>query len=286
VNTSLRAFPPAQTLGWVGREVGGRVVAGRRLTGGITSSVHRLSVERRDGKREQVVLRRWVESQYTDDESAQDRVEREVFLLSALERTDIPTPRVLAADATGADAGVPALLMSRVPGRVELSPSDPEAWLRQMVSLLIRIHALDIAAPTYFSWLDEQDAAALGPPTAYEAVFIHRDYQHFNLLWQRGRLTGIVDWVYACRGSADVDIGHCRANLAVLYSVELAERFREIYESEAGRSVDPYWDLTELVVFEGSFSGIARQVAGRRHFDAAGAPARMEALIAAARCRL
>ena len=48
-----------RTLDWVARAVGkgARVVVGRRLTGGITSSMHRLTVETRTGVRQQVVLR-------------------------------------------------------------------------------------------------------------------------------------------------------------------------------------------------------------------------------------
>src|SRR5262245_30997517 len=56
-----RTRPPAETLVWVERTLGrgARVVGWRRLTGGITSSVHRLTVQQH-GRRRPYVLRRWV----------------------------------------------------------------------------------------------------------------------------------------------------------------------------------------------------------------------------------
>jgi aminoglycoside phosphotransferase (APT) family kinase protein len=77
----------------------------------------------------------------------------------------------------------------------------------------------------------------------------HGDYQHFNLLWSRERLTGIVDWSGIWLGPPEVDVCHCRLNLAVLYSAEVAEEFRAIYEAEAGRAVDPWHDVHRLGVY-------------------------------------
>src|SRR5262249_11369565 len=65
----------------------------------------------------------------------------------------------------------------------------------------------------------------------------------------RERLTGVVDWIEASIGPPDVDVGHCRLNLAILFSADVAERFRTMYEAEAGRAVDPWWDVHELLAF-------------------------------------
>jgi hypothetical protein len=40
-------------------------------------------------------------------------------------------------------------------------------------------------------------------------------------------------------GPLDVDVGHCRPNLAVLFGADRAERFRRAYEAEACGAVDP-----------------------------------------------
>jgi aminoglycoside phosphotransferase (APT) family kinase protein len=79
-----------------------------------------------------------------------------------------------------------------------------------------------------------------------DSCFIHRDFQHFNFLWTRRRLTGVVDWGAASIGPPGVDLGHCRLNLAVLFSADWAEQLRLAYEAETGRSVDPWWDLHAL----------------------------------------
>ena len=46
-------------------------------------------------------------------------------------------------------------------------------------------------------------------------MFLHRDFHPGNLLWTDERITGVVDWVSACAGPPEEDIGHCRANLAI-----------------------------------------------------------------------
>jgi aminoglycoside phosphotransferase (APT) family kinase protein len=295
-----------RTREWVARAVGegARVVGGRRLTGGITSSMHRLIVETRTGVRQQVVLRRWTAGAW--DDTAADAplfVERERQVLARLERTDIPAPRFLAADPNGESTGVPALLMSRVAGHVDLAPVDPKAWLRQIATMAVRIHALDLDAPQdqwaprtvpIPAWAtrpaDWHAAAELveGSVPDHDIRFSHGDYQHFNLLWQRGRLTGVVDWVSAFRGPADVDVGHCRLNLAVLYSAELAADFLAAYEAEAGRRVDPYWDIRCAIApaFEDWTQYIPIQVGGRAPFDLAGMTTRVDELLGAALRRL
>jgi aminoglycoside phosphotransferase (APT) family kinase protein len=274
-------------------------MGGRRLMGGITSSIHRLAVETRSGTRTQVVLRQWTPSEWDTTADAPQFVERERHVLRGLASTDIPAPRVLAVDPTGESTGVPALLMTRVPGRIDLTPTDPKAWLRQIAGMAARIHELDVDAEPY--WWKQRDvpvppwafrpadwraAADLvrGPAPAHEVRFAHGDYQHFNFLWRRGRLTGVVDWVVACRGPADVDVGHCRLNLAVLYSAELAADFLADYEAAAGRRVDPYWDIrcATAPAFSDWAAFIPIQVGGRARFDSAGMHRRVDDLLAAA----
>ena len=117
--------------------------------------------------------------------------------------------------------------------------------------------------------------------------FAHGDYQHFNVLWSRGRLSALVDWSSAGIAHPDVDVGHCRLNLAVLHSAEVAERFRHAYEAEAGRRVEPWWDVHQLLAYDDSWQDfIPVQVAGRAPVDVRGMTGRVEELLAMALARL
>jgi hypothetical protein len=90
----------------------------------------------------------------------------------------------------------------------------------------------------------------------------------------------VVDWSVASCGPPEVDVGHCRLNLAVLYSADRAERFRLAYEAETGRSTDPWWDLLALAVYGDAWRRfIPIQASGRVAVDAAGMTARVEDLI-------
>lgn len=290
-----RRRPSPQTLDWVERSAGARVVAWRRMTGGISSVVHRLTIDR-GGHREVLVLRQYEHAGH--DEAA--LVRDEAATLRAVHDAGLPAPEPMAADADGRESdGRPAILMTRLPGRLDLAPADPEGWLRQIAAMAARIHDAQVAAPPFRGRTDA--AAPVIPasatrPAVWEAAsamlrqqapepaprFIHRDFQHFNLLWQRGRLTGVVDWTMSCTGPADLDIGHCRLNLAVLFGADRAERLRLAYEAEAGRAVDPWWDLYALAVYDDEWRRfIPVQVAGRAPVDTAGMTSRVEDLLEA-----
>ena len=169
-----------------------------------------------------------------------------------------------------------------------------EDWLRQMAQMLTRIHALRIDAHPFESWLDRSELTpppdALRPEVWTEAIalvaeeraptrtcFLHRDYQHFNMLWSGERLTGVVDWIEACIGPPEIDVGHCRLNLAVLFSADVADRFLEIYQAESGRRVDAWWDVHALLSYGPSWKDfLPIQIDGRAPLDVDRMTRRME----------
>jgi aminoglycoside phosphotransferase (APT) family kinase protein len=265
------------------------------MPGGITSSVHRLSLRLPGGTATQVVLKRFTNLDWVE---AQAIVQNEAAALRAVEATRVPAPRLLGASPEGGDTeGVPSLLMTRAPGRVWLTPRDLDAWIRQLATVLPSLHAgaadigtgqpRDLDALTVPAsanrpdvWTAAKSVIATEPPSG-DAVFVHGDYQHFNVLWSRGRLSALVDWSSSRIGPPDVDVGHCRLNLAVLYSAEAAERFRRAYESEAGRRVEPWWDVHQLLAYDDSWRDfIPVQVAGRAPVDVRGMTGRVEELLA------
>jgi Ser/Thr protein kinase RdoA (MazF antagonist) len=74
---------------------------------------------------------------------------------------------------------------------------------------------------------------------------VHGDYWPGNLLWQRGRLTGVVDWEEPRVGDPTRDVAICRGDLTLLFGRHAAAAFLRHYEAAAGHRVSnlPFWDL-------------------------------------------
>jgi aminoglycoside phosphotransferase (APT) family kinase protein len=300
VDPQREVGPPSEgALRWVAESIapGASVTSVRRLTGGVTSAMHAITVVETNGRHHRSVLRRWIGDH---PDNGPECVYREARVLESLERTDIPAPRVLGVDPDGGNCGDSALLMSYLDGHVELTPSDPEDWLQQITEMLVRIHNTTIEAPVAESWLNRdrlvtpewstrpdlwREAFSVIEETApiSESCFIHHDYQQFNLMWRRGTLTSVVDWVWGSWGAPSIDLAHLRLNLSVLYSSELAERFLNLYESMSGRRVERWWDIEGLLKYLPGWGEFLQQQAGRRlTVDFEGMHERVEATLESA----
>src|SRR5262249_15875225 len=118
--------PSVESLAWVAASMGrgSRVVASRRLTGGVCSAVNRPTVQR-GGVRTCVVLR-----QSQGGLGLRESLEQEIANLGVVAGSGLPVPRILATDVAGtATGGAPSLLMTCLPGRVHLDPAEPRSWL-------------------------------------------------------------------------------------------------------------------------------------------------------------
>jgi aminoglycoside phosphotransferase (APT) family kinase protein len=298
--------PSPETLAWVAASMGrgSRIAGYRRLTGGVCSAVHRLTVER-GGTRTFVVLR-----QYPGGLGLEGSLEKEIANLRVVAGSGLPVPTILATDvAGGSTGGAPSLLMTRLPGQVRLSPADPRSSMTRIAELAVQLHSLDLPAKTFRPWTDSWIAPLDGfqvpvgaqKPTVWKAafgvmaatppkdaaVFLHGDFLPVNILWSRGKITGLTDWNSIHRGSPAIDVGHCRRYLAALYSPEWSEQFRSLYESIAGVPLDPWWDLYALLHHDDAQpKWIRSQVAGRRPVDVSGMTCRVEVAIETALRRL
>lgn len=196
-----------------------------------------------------------------------DLAAHEAAALEEAERAGLPAPRLLAYSSDDVGFGAPVVLMSFIEGSVELRPSNVREWLEALARQLVSIHRHPARSfPwTYRSWLDR---SRLVPPTwagnprlwerAIECVlaprpdtgevFLHRDFHPTNVLWHRGAVSGVVDWINACRGPAGVDVAHCRRNLAQMYGPPAADQFLQAYTRRAeGFEYDPYWDVESIL---------------------------------------
>jgi len=260
----LRSRPPRQALAWAGAWLGGPVISARALRGGMSSAVHLVPARRPDGRRAQAVLRRYVRP----DPDEPDPAAREARALRLAGAAGVPTPALLAVDPDGTQAGVPALLMSRLPGRVDWWPSDLDRWLERLAALLPRIHGTALppgeAVPRFAPYRQEnyrppgwaryprvwERAVEIsrGPAPDLPAVLLHRDFHPGNVLWRYGRVSGVVDWLGACSGPAPADVAHCRINLLAM-GAEVASRFTVRWEQVAGATYHPWGDVVTVVGF-------------------------------------
>jgi aminoglycoside phosphotransferase (APT) family kinase protein len=259
--------PSAATLAWVREHTGGGVIRGvESLAMRPGHSVHALTLDRAD--LHHVVLRLRASSGLGDPDPDLT-VEREAAALTMLERAGFDAPRLLALDACGDRSETPALLMTRLPGRVMDDPDAlDDAALDQLARAALTLHHIpspwpgipaytpyhrltDPRPPSHATrpdlWTRAFAEVASGPPSSRE-VFVHRDYHPGNTLWSHGRLTGVIDWMTASRGPAGVDLGHMRWNLVLEAGEPVADAFLERYRALGG-SIErqPYWDLRTVI---------------------------------------
>ncbi len=237
------------------------------LQGGISAILHSITLTHQHEPRlTEVVLRQFHDEEWLRQEPDLPRHEANCLLLS--EAAAVPTPKLIAFDETGALCGRPAVIMSKLDGKVILQPDNMEHWLNGMAQALSSIHHIhaDHFSWTYFryndihqfevpEWSAHQEkwkqviAWLRSYQPSFKPCFIHRDYHPTNILWNNNQVSGVVDWVNSCLGPLGVDLGHCRVNLAMLYGTTIADAFLAAYQQYAapGFQYDPYWDFVSLV---------------------------------------
>ena len=240
------------------------------LEGGLSHANHLLRMAGRKGIVE-VVLRRWVRPDWaeTDPEFSP---EQEVATYGLLAESGVPTPRLLAADPTAERCDVPAILLSRAPGRRRTRPGRIGQFVHELAAPLPDIHSIDrsraartvppyrryyephrLSVPGWWSRTKIWECAvalAATPPSVRPSVFLHRDYHPGNTLWRSEELTAIVDWTSAEFGPPEVDVAHMRTNLALSFSLGAADEFLDAYRSVAAAPpLDPWWDMRMALDF-------------------------------------
>lgn len=116
-----RSAPPGSALQWAAIAVGTKVECWAVMRGGTSSAMYMLYVAGPEPTK--LVLRCHIRLELKDDAPA--TVTREVAALRTVAALDVSTPQLVAQDATGADEGVPCVLMTWLPGRVVWDPKGP-----------------------------------------------------------------------------------------------------------------------------------------------------------------
>lgn len=247
-------------LQWA-KDVIGPITGVRELTGGWTSTMLALTSDTGD----EVVLRLMTREPWRTHGAG--LTTRESEIQGMLAGTPVPAPRTRALDADGLSCGFPAHLMTLVPGRIDLDRIDV-AFMGELADTLVTIHdvapTVDVRAYQSWAWVAKfqaprwardpglwLDAFALlrTDPPAFQPCFIHRDFQPRNVLWQGGRITGVVDWVETSIGPAWLDVAHCSTNLALVHGIDAADMFALAYTERTGQEEQSYFDVMAVVGF-------------------------------------
>jgi aminoglycoside phosphotransferase (APT) family kinase protein len=247
-------------LGWASATIG-PVTRVSELSGGWTSTMLALDTGVGGG----FVLRLMTREPWRSH--GPELTARECEVQQMLAGSGVPAPRSRALDADGRVCGFPAHLMSLLPGRVDLDRVE-EVSLDRLADLLAGIHDISptIDVRPYQSWAWEakysvppwatdaalwEEAFALLRTDApdFEPCFIHRDFQHRNVLWSDDRISGVVDWVETSIGPAWLDVAHCCTNIAITHGSETADRFAAAYVARTGREPQHYFDVMDVVGF-------------------------------------
>ena len=115
------------------------IMAVRRLRGGVDASTHAIHLDPGGW----VVLKR---ARITDTGPAE--LDQEFNRLDIVDPIDVPTPEPIALDAGGDWFGMPAFVMSRLPGRPRIQRHDDGPWISQLAEALAVVHGHGLPQPS------------------------------------------------------------------------------------------------------------------------------------------
>jgi aminoglycoside phosphotransferase (APT) family kinase protein len=185
--------------------------------------------------------------------------------LTVVSASNVPTPAPILLESEGEWFGFPALVMTLLPGRPDMHPTDLDLWIQGAATALARIHeipsedAIAVRPPRWQRWQPSTEGMGSDAPrvdqvlaeifeTAAEVpgVFSHDDFNPGNLLFDDdGILTGVVDWADVTVEPRQADVALYRHFLAINPGGDAPDRFLRYYEKSAGVRLDdlPMWDV-------------------------------------------
>lgn len=180
----------------------------------------------------------------------------------------LPAPRLIAADLSGSEAGVPATVETLVPGTSTWSAGTPES-LRAAGAALAQLHSLELDPQEHLPFrprpiavddfaldrrtgrmpttplLSQADTliTAHGRPVA-TTVFLHGDVWPGNLVWTDNRVGAFIDWKTAGVGAPGVDLSELRKQAAISFGPEAPTHVLTGWQQAADTPAHhvAYWD--------------------------------------------
>ena len=249
-------------IAWVESTTAGRVTQTTRPPSGGSRELYLIDIECDDGTTLELVLRCEAGGSFAGTEISPAK---EATVYRALERTDVPVPRVVSLS-----PGNTALLMERLAGTADMSslaPGARDSVMEEFVDTLAALHNLDVdkldlpgfprpgtpedhARLEISTWarLADEGIQELDPMVRYSGawllahppahvsrtVLVHGDAGPGNFLYDDTGVTGIVDWEFAHLGDPMDDWAwvHSRADEAEL------DPLKQRYRRASGIPVD------------------------------------------------
>ena len=194
-----------------------------------------------------------------------EEAKREFDNLAVVSASSVPTPEPILLDEEGEWFGTSALVMTSLPGRPDLHPSELNLWTQGAAIALAKIHEIPPNSGTTFRpprwqrWHPLTDGLGSDAPRAdrvlaglheraaeLPVVFSHDDYNYGNLLFDGdGTLTGVVDWADVTVEPRQAAVALYRHFLAINPGGDAPDRFLRHYERSAEVRLDdlPMWDV-------------------------------------------
>lgn len=224
-----------------------------------------LHIERADGTRTKVSLRRY-DGRW--GVAKPERVAYEYDVLRTIASAGVPAPRPIYLDAAGELLGLPAVVLSYLPGRVDTAPKDLPAWIEALAQTLVSIHAVTPETAD-LSVLDTRgrdgvrtridDLISEAPDDAFvheilaalsahrnrieplPPALMHNDFWPGNVIWNRGRVAGVIDWGHARISDPRQDVAEFRSAVNIDQPDGTTDDFLAAYERLSGRRLADMW---------------------------------------------
>ena len=268
---------PADRYALLASALGGRLISVAPLDGGVSADSHLLTYDV-VGETRRAVVRGLNRLSYPG--APDETLPRLKRLLGSLHEAGLPVGRPLLLDDDGPTAddtqlgnslvvGQPSagsqagrLVVEYISGTTELP--DISIALPALAELLARVHAVPADAvesaqlPAAVDPAGEardllhrlrpdldvtgiiEDPQPRPHPGAGAGGLVHGDFWPGNVLWQDGRVVGLIDWEDAGVGDPECDLGTARTELTLALDAGAAAEFRRHYDRVCGQPPDEH----------------------------------------------
>lgn len=236
----------------VSAHIPGAVVKGADpMTGGVSADATLIDIQLPNGSARKLVLREHGENHCGHE------AELEFRLLECLRSLGARVPKPLGFSSNDGAEQHPYVLLGYIDGTTDMPSSAVESHITTAADKLISIHDLPTDSlpklpqrfdplpellgflPDEPEWDELRSSLSRMKSTAFtgKGVLLHGDYWPSNIIWEDGKIVGVIDWEDAAIGDPLSDIACACLELRYIHGDSGAQCFLNSYS--ARRDVDP-----------------------------------------------